>query len=185
MATGGRPSLVLTSAPMRRKGAATRSMGRDISDASPIRIESKPWPASRPVSSRIEVPELPRSSAAGGALRPPRPDALDAHPAGPRSLDADAHGGERSQRGEAILAFQESVDLGRTLCDGTQHGGAMRNRLVPGNPDVAGDPSAGNRDEAFAPYAHGAAASAAAMAESSRSFCAAVPVEIRRWFGSP
>ena len=58
--TGGRPpSPVSMRAPISRSGPATRSMGRLESDSSPVSSVSNAWPASRPVSSRMEVPELP------------------------------------------------------------------------------------------------------------------------------
>ena len=66
--SGGRHSgpEPLTVAPMRSSGSATRSMGRDESDASPISSVSQPNPATSPASSRMEVPEFPQSSAAPG-----------------------------------------------------------------------------------------------------------------------
>ena len=63
MSTGGLPSWVRTSAPISRSGFATRSMGRFISDASPINVDENSCAASRPVNSRIAVPALPMSSA--------------------------------------------------------------------------------------------------------------------------
>ena len=59
--SGGRPSAAVSiSAPIRRSGSATRAIGRRVSDSSPVRQTSKGCAASRPASSRIEVPELPR-----------------------------------------------------------------------------------------------------------------------------
>ncbi|OMP13274.1 hypothetical protein COLO4_01963 [Corchorus olitorius] len=59
-ARGGRPSgPVSTTAPISRSGLATRFIGRLDSEASPVMVTSNGWPASRPESRRIEVPELP------------------------------------------------------------------------------------------------------------------------------
>ena len=60
-------------APICRSGAASRRMGRRVSDASPSRTVSKGRPASRPVMSRIVVPELPQSSACAAARNPAKP----------------------------------------------------------------------------------------------------------------
>ena len=64
-----------TEAPINSRGSATRSMGRVLREASPIRTVSHGKPATMPASSRIEVPELPQSSVVCGwwrRLRPPR-----------------------------------------------------------------------------------------------------------------
>ncbi len=71
--TGGLPSVVRTVAPIRRKGPATLSIGRRDRDSSPTSVVGNGWPASRPMKSRVDVPELPRSSAAGAWRRPWRP----------------------------------------------------------------------------------------------------------------
>jgi hypothetical protein len=56
----------------------------------------------------------------------------------------------------------------------------MRDGLVAWNPDVAGDAGGWTRYETWGGCAHDPAASASAMAASSRSFCATVPVVMRR-----
>ena len=71
--TGGRPSRVATRAFISPSGSATRAIGRRISDSSPTSSVSNAWPAKSPENSRMDVPELPRSSAAGGARSPVRP----------------------------------------------------------------------------------------------------------------
>ena len=63
--------------------------------------------------------------------------------------------------------------------DRAEHRRAVRNRLVARDAHFPADPAAGTRDEALGRI-HGAAAIAAAIAASNRSFCAGVPVEIRR-----
>ena len=56
----------------------------------------------------------------------------------------------------------------------------MRYRLVARDAHCATDLDTGAGDEAHLSRAHGAAAIAAFIAASSRSFCSAVPVEIRK-----
>ncbi|MCY1438096.1 hypothetical protein D9M71_542800 [compost metagenome] len=74
MVSGGRPSApVSITAPISRRGLATRFIGRLDSEASPVRVVSNGWAASRPLSRRMEVPELPRYSGPGGGFRPCRP----------------------------------------------------------------------------------------------------------------
>ena len=58
---------------MRVSGSITRRIGRRDSDASPPMTVVKGCAASRPASSRIDVPELAASSGADGARRPPGP----------------------------------------------------------------------------------------------------------------
>ena len=48
----------------------TRRIGRRASDASPSIVAVNGWAARMPVSSRIVVPELPASSAAGRRMQP-------------------------------------------------------------------------------------------------------------------
>ena len=71
--TGGVPPFVDTSAPMARSGFATRSIGRFMREASPMRCESNACAASSPVNRRIAVPALPMSSGPFAAPRPRRP----------------------------------------------------------------------------------------------------------------
>ena len=58
---------------MSRSGAATRSIGRFISEASPTRVLAKSCPHSSPMNRRMAVPALPMSSAALPARRPVLP----------------------------------------------------------------------------------------------------------------
>ncbi len=59
--------------PMAVSGASTRPMGRRRKDASPVNLTCMSWPATTPSMSRLPVPELPKSSAADGARKPPTP----------------------------------------------------------------------------------------------------------------
>ena len=113
MRTGGRPSWVSMHAPISRSGWATRSIGRRIRDASPTSSESKDWPASRPMKSRIAVPALPMSSTVAGAHRPAQPDAFDPHFAGRGPLDTGAEARHAPQRRQAVLALEETRDARR------------------------------------------------------------------------
>ena len=69
-AGSARPSTV---APIRRSGSATRRIGRRVSEASPTSSVSNGRPASRPISSRMVVPELPQSSGPRRRGRPAKP----------------------------------------------------------------------------------------------------------------
>ena len=72
--TGGRPSVVSTSAPIVRSGLATRSIGRLRIDSSPSRVKTPlGCIAQMPVRSRISVPALRTSIAPTGGLRPAMP----------------------------------------------------------------------------------------------------------------
>ena len=56
-------------APISERGAMTRSIGRRDNPASPTSRLSNVCPASRPVSSRMVVPELPQLISSLGAVR--------------------------------------------------------------------------------------------------------------------
>ncbi len=70
----GRPSPLRSSkrAPISASGVVTRRIGRRRSEASPVSVARKRWPASRPSRSRVVVPELPQSSVRSGARSRPR-----------------------------------------------------------------------------------------------------------------
>src|SRR6266571_2050036 len=71
---GGRPSgPSSTTAPIRRRGIATRCMGRPDREASPESTYLPGRPASAPASNRIVVPELPASRAASATTSQPTP----------------------------------------------------------------------------------------------------------------
>ena len=69
-------------APIRRKGLATRPIGRRDSDGSPVSVVANGRPAKRPQKSRMVVPELPQSSSAWAWRRPenPRPSTRAVEP---------------------------------------------------------------------------------------------------------
>src|SRR5579875_142523 len=58
-------------APINRRGAATRSIGRRATEPSPCSTQRPSMVATRPASSRIPVPELPTSMTASGSRRCP------------------------------------------------------------------------------------------------------------------
>ena len=79
-----RPS---TRAPMRRKGTATRSMGRRAIDESPARTVRPSMVATKPASKRMPVPELPTSMTTSGSCRRSCPPSMYSAP-GPLSAPA-------------------------------------------------------------------------------------------------
>ena len=67
------PGLAVMSAPIRASGSITRAIGRADREASPVKVAVRGWLATSPISSRVEVPELPMSSAPAGWSSPPTP----------------------------------------------------------------------------------------------------------------
>jgi hypothetical protein len=61
------------SAPICVSGSMTRPIGRADSEASPVKVAVIGWLATRPINSRVDVPELPMSSATAGWSSPPTP----------------------------------------------------------------------------------------------------------------
>jgi hypothetical protein len=114
-----------------------------------------------------------------------RREALESHAVDPQrpgsqAFDADAELGKRRKRHEAVIGLEVTAYLRIARCNRRQHRDPMRNRLVAWNADLAGHAAAGTRDEFPQVGAHRALASACAIDESSRSFCADVPVVMRR-----
>ena len=126
---------------MARSGSATRSIGRRRSDSSPSRVASQSLPASTPVSRRMVVPELAQSSTPSGLRRlMPAPCPVERVPirwevAHPGAAGAQAGGGREDVRRRRRVA-----DVGPALRQGTEDQGAVADRLVTGNVDVAVDP---------------------------------------------
>ena len=71
--SGARPCVVSIRAPIRVSGSATRSIGRERSDSSPVSSKRPCWPATIPVSSRRSVPALPQSTGTSGGRSPRTP----------------------------------------------------------------------------------------------------------------
>ena len=68
-----------------RSGSTTRSIGRPLSESSPLSTANSRCPASNPDSRRAVVPELPASSTSAGSRNPrrPRPSIRKATPGPP------------------------------------------------------------------------------------------------------
>ena len=88
MVSGRRsPGLAVKSAPIRDKGSITRPIGRFDRLASPMNVAVIGWLATRPMRRRVEVPELPMSSAVCGWRSPPTPTPDTRHsPSSRRSM---------------------------------------------------------------------------------------------------
>jgi len=54
-------------APICPSGTVIRAIGREDSEASPKSSDVNGWPASKPASRRMPVPELPQSMGSAGA----------------------------------------------------------------------------------------------------------------------
>jgi hypothetical protein len=80
---GNPPGAESMRAPIRRSGSITRRIGRFDSEASPISVDSKRWPESNPVNSRIPVPALPQSSASDVPRKPCNPTPCTTRSLGP------------------------------------------------------------------------------------------------------
>jgi hypothetical protein len=65
-----------------------RSIGRSVSDSSPIKVKVCGWGAIRPASIRIVEPEFPQSSTAAGCLKLPPAPVTEITRAGPSPLVA-------------------------------------------------------------------------------------------------
>jgi hypothetical protein len=107
-------------------------------------------------------------------------DATHQEMPGTGALAAHAHCRQCCKRRDAIAAFEKAVNLGRPLRNRPEHCGTMRDRLVAGHANLAGDGDRWRYDIAARNRAHAVAAIAIAMAASSRSTCSTVPVEMRR-----
>ena len=76
-------------APIRLSGSITRFIGRPDRLASPVKVAVIPWLATSPIKSRVEVPELPMSSAVLGSSRLPTPAPWTVQmPSSPRAICA-------------------------------------------------------------------------------------------------
>ncbi|CAA7613140.1 conserved hypothetical protein [Candidatus Terasakiella magnetica] len=83
------PSRLMNRAPIRVSGSEIRRMGRERSDASPVKKVVKGWLATNPISRRAPVPELPMSRMSAGSIRPPIPRPNSRHePSAQRSTSA-------------------------------------------------------------------------------------------------
>ena len=131
--SGRRPSLVSTCAPISESGDATRSIGRELSESSPVSSKRRPsWPARRPGSNRASVPAFPQSIGASGSRSPESPtpcrrttSAVLVH------RDAEcAHGCERRLRVERSA---EAANDRLAVAHSPHEQCAVRDRFVAGH----------------------------------------------------
>ena len=98
-----------------------RSIGRDRSEASPVKIAVTGWPEMTPINRRTPVPELPMSMTSSGAANPPMP-----HPKTCQVPSSSAgylraeptHGKHRSQH---IVALKKAGDAGFANAERAKH----------------------------------------------------------------
>ena len=77
------PSLASIAAPIWLSGSITRPIGRPDRLASPTKVAEIAWLDTRPISNRVEVPELPMSSGACGWSNAPTPTPWTRHSPSP------------------------------------------------------------------------------------------------------
>ena len=82
----GRRPVPLSSiwAPVCASGCVTRAIGRRVNEASPVNSADMPAPATTPITRRAPVPELPKSSAWVGVLKPAGPQPPTSQTPSPR-----------------------------------------------------------------------------------------------------
>ena len=119
--------------PCADRGSVIRRIGRRLSEASPVSVQPKRCPASKPASRRSAVPAFPRSMAAAGAHSPSRPTPWTIAFTVVRPFDLHPHRPERRDRGEHVFAFEQPPDPGVAVRDRAEHDGAMGDRLVAGH----------------------------------------------------
>ena len=143
-AAGGRPRRWRpTRAPINSRGSSTRRIGRLRSEASPSKTAVIGQPATAPITSRQPVPELPKSSGTCRLREAGDADAVHR----PGEIAGSFHlGAQRPHRLggiEHVLALQQARNPGFADRQRAQNQGAVRNRLVAGNPDLPGQGAAG------------------------------------------
>ena len=100
-------------APIRRSGAATRSIGRRQSEASPVNSARIGWLATRPMSSRADVPRIAAVEAAppAGAGRRRRPRRPCQAPSAPVSIRAPIARSAAAVEATSPPSFSPSIRL--------------------------------------------------------------------------
>ena len=91
-------------------------------------------PASRPVSRRIVVPELPQSSAPAAARSPSKPDAARCAPRSPSSWTSTPSARSAARRRQVVAALPEAARLDDAVAERAEQQRAVRDRLVAGDP---------------------------------------------------
>ena len=116
-------------APILRRGAITRSIGRLERLAPPTRRLSKLWPASNPASKRMVVAEFPQSISPDGRGEKPFLSVHDEH-IRLRMLDLDPENAEGLHCPHAIFARKETAQNANTIRKRGDNRGAVRDALV-------------------------------------------------------
>ncbi len=147
MMMGAWPSVSVRFAPMASRGLRMRSIGRRESEASPMRVNSPCWGASRPEIMRIVEPELPQSSGLPGWLDPAS-DAGDFDDSVFFAVDFGAEGAHAGEGGSAVGAGGEVGEARGALSKSGEHAVAMADGLVAGQAQAAVNVACG-ADEAF------------------------------------
>ena len=130
-------------APISSSGSRMRRIGRERSEASPSNMAVIGQPATAPITSRQPVPELPKSSGAAGWAKPATPTPVDLPGKRPGPLDPGAQRLHRFGGVEDVFALQQAGNPGFADRKRPQDQGAVRNRLVAGNADLAAQGAAG------------------------------------------
>src|SRR5437879_9382995 len=126
------------SAPIFRNGSMMRSIGRRVSDGFPINRVSKVWPASKPASKRMVVPEPPQSSSCFGGVRTRfLPCTVNTSGSGCSIWIPSA---QRIDRMHAVVARQKSAQGADAVGERGDNGGAMRITFVARDSDFRLDP---------------------------------------------
>ena len=131
------PARAVMRAPRLRRGVTMRPIGRRRSDPSPLSMDRNGKPASRPLRSRIVVPELPQSSTSAASRRPARPRPRTITRPSPRSSMSAPSARNASSVGARVGGVEEAVDGRLAGRDGVEEQRAVRNRLVAGHLDGA------------------------------------------------
>ena len=99
-------------------------------DSSPTSSVVQAKPATRPASSRMEVPEFPQSSGCAGLVQPASPAVQHEQLPSAGPLDLDTHRLYGGQRGGDVGAVGEAVDDRGALGERGEEHGPVRDRLL-------------------------------------------------------
>ena len=124
-------------APISSSGSRMRRIGRLRRLASPSKVAVIGQPATAPMTRRQPVPELPKSSTAGGSAKPADPDAANAPGALTGPLDRRAQRPHGLGGVEHVLAFQQPGNARLADRERPEDQGAVRDRLVAGHAHAA------------------------------------------------
>ena len=156
-------------APIARSGSTTRAIGRRRSDSSPSSTERNGRPASRPVSTRIVVPELAQSTTPSGSAQ--RVDARRRDGRGARRdpLIRDAEELEAASGRGDVGAGREVGDRAAPVGERGEQQRAVRDRLVARHPQPPAQRTARRRPRLVRQVAHASALRDDVVAELDES----------------